>query len=189
MLSDEAGESLRNWIALRTGLVTGWEDQPEDYAPDDYIRLRVGPMMRVGRDGVRWSKPPGQPDGAEMVPTVIGQREFTLTVVVKAWSQELSQTAEVPLSQLELALQMPSFQQLLLDLNLGLIGTGPIVQSDVVVDDRVQSGAAMDIRFATSIHLTDADEGQGYIATADVETTLQGGAGGDIVLTDQVGDV
>jgi hypothetical protein len=189
VLSDEAGEQLRAWIATRSGLVTGWEDQPEQYTPEDYIELRVGPMMRVGRDGIRYEYDGDRPVGQEMVPTVIGQREFTLTVIVRAWSQELSQTAEVPLSQLELALQLPSFQQLLLDLNLGLIGTSQIVQADRVVDDRVQSGAAIDIRFATSIHLQDADEGQGYIATADVETTLHGGAGGDLVLTDQVGDV
>lgn len=189
MFSDEAGEQLRNWIALRTGLVTGWEDQPEEYAPDDYIRLRVGPMMRIGQDGIRWAHDPALPEGADMVPTVVGQREFVLTVIARSWSQELSQTAEVPLARLELALQLPSFQQLCLDLNLGLIGTGPIMQSDAVVDDRVQSGATMDIRFATSIHLTDADEGQSYIATADVETTLQGGVGGDIVTEDRVGDV
>lgn len=189
MLSDDAGEQLRAWIASRSQLVTGWEDQPEQYAPSDYIELRMGPMIRIGQDGIRWTHDPDRPAGQDMVPTVVGQREFNLTVIVRAWSQELSQTAEAPLAQLELALQMPSFQKLMLDLNLGLIGTGPIVQADRVVDDRVQSGAAMDIRFATSIHLTDADEGQSYIATADVETTLQGGVGGDIVIEEQVGDV
>jgi hypothetical protein len=188
VLSDEAGEQLRAWFATRSGLVTGWEDQPEGYLPNDYIELRMGPMERIGQDGIRWSHDPSKPAGQDMVPTVVGQREFTLTVIVRAWSQELSQTAEAPLSQLELALRLPSFQQLCLDLNLGLIGTGPIVQADRTVDDRVQSGAAMDIRFATSIHLTDADEGQSYIATADVETTLQGGVEGDIVTEQRVGD-
>lgn len=189
MLSDEVGETLRAWIASRSQLVTMWEDQPVGYLPEDYVELRMGPMMRVGRDGLRYEYDPARPAGAEMVPMVVGQREFTVTVIVRAWSQELSQTAETPLARLELALQMPSFQQLCRDCNLGLIGTSQIVQADRVVDDRVQSGAAIDIRFATSIHLTDTDEGQGYIETADVETTLQGGTGGDIVLTDHVGDV
>jgi hypothetical protein len=189
VLSDEAGEQLRAWIATRTGLVTGWEDQPQGYLPEDYVELRMGPMMRIGQDGIRYEYDGDRPAGQEVVPTVVGQREFTLTVIVRAWSQELSQTAEVPLSRLELALQLPSFAQLCDDLNIGVIGTSQIVQADRMVDERVQSGAAIDIRFATSIHLTDSDEGQGYIETADVETTLHGGAGGDLVLTDHVGDV
>jgi hypothetical protein len=189
VLDDDAGERLRAWIETRTKLVTGWEDQPQTYTPDGYIYLRMGPMVRIGQDGIRYTHDPTKPAGQDMIPTVVGQREFVLTVEVRAESQELSEVAEVPLSQLELALQLPSFQQLLLDLNLGLVTTGPIMQTDAVVDERVQSRAAMDIRFATSIHLTDADEGQSYIATAEVETTLQGGVGGDIVTNDLVGDV
>lgn len=189
MLDVDQGEALRAWVSSRLAMSTFWRDQPEEYRPDDYVLLSLGAMQRIGQDGIRYVHDPERPAGEDMVPTVVGQREFSLTVEVHAWSQELDQTAENPLMRLELALQLPSFQQLCLDANLGLIGTGPILQADEVVDERVQSRATMDIRFATSIHLTDSDEGQSYIATADVETTLQGGVGGDTVLTDQVGDV
>jgi len=189
VLSNEAGEQLRAWVEARTGLVTNWVDQPQAYRPDDYIELAMGAMERLGQDGLRYEFDAARPDGQQMVPTVVGQREFVLRAEAYAWSQELAQTAENPLIMLELALQLPSFRQLMLDLNLGLVSTGPLTQSDQLVDDRVQSRASLDIRFATSIHLTDADEGQGYISTADVRTTLQGGVGGDHVTNDQVGDV
>lgn len=187
MLDVDTGEALRAWISTRLSMPTFWRDQPEGYRPDDYVLLAIGAMQRIGQDGIRYVHDPAAPAGADMVPTVVGQREFTVTVEAHAWSQELDQTAENPLSRLELALQLPSFQQLCIDSNLGLIGTGPILQADEIVDERVQSRATIDIRFATSIHLTDSDEGQSYIATADVETTLQGGVGGDTVLTDHVG--
>lgn len=189
MLSDESGELLRAYIAARTQLVTVWGDQPDQYEPNDYVVLTMGNLRRVGQDGIRYEYDGGRPAGQEMVPVVTGQREFTVRVEVRAWSQELSQTGEVPLAAFEAALQLPSAQLLFEQLNLGLVTTSPITQADMVVDDRVQSRAAMDITFATSIQVSDADEGQGYIATADVETTLQGGVQGDIVLTDQVGQV
>jgi hypothetical protein len=189
VLSDDAGEQLRAWVETRTGLQTLWGEQPDAYTPGDYVVLTMGDIQRIGQDGVRYEHDPERPAGEDMVPTVIGQREFTLRVEVRAWSQELSQTAEAALWPLEAALSLPSFEQLCNDLNLGLIETGIMRQADAVVDERVQSRAAMDIRFATSIHLTDADEGQSYIATAEVETTLQGAVGGDLVLTDTVGDV
>lgn len=188
MLDNASGEQLRSWIATRTGLDVFWSDQPQEYEANDYVLLTMGPQRRIGQDGVRYVFDGSKPAGQDMVPTVVGQREFTLRIEVVAWSQELSHTAENPLGQLELALQLPSFQQLMLDLNLGLVSAGDLLQTDQVVDERVQSRAAMDIIFATSIQLSDADEAQSYIATADVQTTLQGGVHGDLVTNDQVGD-
>ena len=189
MLDNAAGERLLEWVHARTGLDTYWSDQPERYEDQDYVLLTMGGQRRVGQDGIRYAFDSGRPEGQQMVPTVVGQREFTVRVEVVAWSQELSETAEIPLTNLEAALQLPSFQQLLLDLNLGLVSTGPLVQTDQVADERMLSRAAIDIVFATSIQVSDADEGQSYIETAEVETTLQGAVAGDLVTQQQVGDV
>lgn len=189
MLDDTSGEQLRSWIATRSGLDVFWSDQPQEFEANDYVLLTMGNQRRIGQDGVRYSFDGSKPAGQDMIPVVVGQREFTLRIEVIAWSQELSQTAENPLGNLEAALQLPSFQQLLLELNLGLVSTGTLLQTDQVVDERVQSRAAVDIVFSTSIQLSDADEGQSYIATAGVQTTLQGGVHGDLVTNDQVGDV
>lgn len=188
MLDATSGEALRSWIATRTELDVFWADQPQEYEPRSYVLLAAGDIRRIGQDGVRYELDGSRPLGQQMVPTVVGQREFTVSVQVIAWDQDLDKTAERALATLEAALQLPSFQALLVEQNLGLIETLPLRQTDEVVDDRVQSRATMDIRFATSIRLTDADEGQGQIATADIETTLQGGRAGDIVLTEQVGE-
>ena len=105
------------------------------------------------------------------------------------WSQNLDLVAEAKLQPLEAALQLPAAQQLLLEQNLGLVETLPIRQTDENVDEVRQSRAAMDIKLATTIQVTDADDGQSYIETADVTTTLQGGPLGDIVIEQSVGDV
>jgi hypothetical protein len=186
VLDAVAGEALRGWFELWLGIPVFWLDQPESYRPDDYAVLALGSSTRMGQDGVRWARDATKPPGMEMIPTVVGQREFALTVEIRSWSQDLDSVAEADLAPLEAALQLPSAQQLLVTHNLGLVDTSPIRQTDELVDDRRQSRAAIDITFATSIQVTDADDGQSYIETAEVTTVLSGGPRGDVVIAQVV---
>lgn len=182
VLDAVAGEAIRSWFEIWLGIPVFWLDQPESYRPEDYAVLSIGSSQRMGQDGIRWERDVTKPPGMEMIPTVVGQREFVLTVEIRTWSQDLDSVAEADLAPLELALQLPSAQQLFLEHNLGLVDTGPIRQTDEFVDERRQSRAAIDITFATSIQLTDADDGQSYIETAEITTTLSGGPRGDVVI-------
>lgn len=185
VINDVAGEQLRAWIGQRCAAATLWSDQPQPFLPDDYVQLTVLDVVRRGQDGVRYEL--DQQTG-KLIPTVIGQREFVLRIEARAWSQELSQTAEAILLPLELALRLPSTEQLFNDLNIGLMTSGPVRQADIVVDERVQSRAVMDIRFATTIQLTDTNDAQDYIASVEYAITLHGGGNGDCSFDDWVWD-
>ncbi|HEV7717121.1 MAG TPA: hypothetical protein VGO53_16100 [Steroidobacteraceae bacterium] len=185
IIDDDAGEQLRAWLAARVDRTVMWMDQPDRYLPDDYLILGVLDIAKRGQDGVRYALDVGT---GKLVPTVVGQREFTLRVEARAWSQELSQTAGSMLLPLQAALCMPAAEQLFNALNIGLIGSGPVHTVDVIVDERAQSRAVMDIRFATSIQLTDANDAQDYIASVEYVATLSGGGSGDTAIDDSVWD-
>lgn len=182
-------EQVRVWIATVTGLPAFWRDQPEVYTPGGYVVINMVDVDTIGQDGVRYERDPDAPAGSEMVPTVIGQREFTMRLEARSWTQELALTAEAYLETIRLSLRLPSTQLLFDVLNIGLVRARIVAQSNAVVDERVQSRAVLDIRFTTSIQLTMPTEGTGYIDTVDVETTYQGGVDGPIVVPSHQGNV
>jgi hypothetical protein len=86
---------------------------------------------------------------------------------------------------------LPSAQALFEALNVGVANAAVTQQHNVLVDDRMQSVASLDIRFTAAIHerheeSTEATTGIERIVTA---TTLQGGVSGPIVLVRPINTV
>jgi hypothetical protein len=171
-------DGIKDWFEGATGLTAYWMNQARPaYAPKALGVLQIISTSKVDVDAMDYNYSVTQPTNEEMVPSVSGYRLITVSCMVVSRDQNASQDA---INYLELArtgLNRPSLNDALKAAGLTITWTSQsIVPRDVLVDNRYESRAVMDIIFRAVqfVEYTDTADTEDYIARTEVSSDLGG---------------
>jgi hypothetical protein len=165
-------ETLEAWARAQTGLPAAWRNKP--------ATMQIKLPARIELDGPTLIESPGQDwlmhedaSDTQVQPTVVGNREFTVTIRAVGRSQAGNSRGQFWIERLRASLKKPSVLALFQDANIAVVTAGPTAQYDAAFDNRVESIAAMEVRFATTIAETDelADAIAGTRLTSHIQDT------------------
>lgn len=158
-------------LAELLGIPCDWRSKPRQMTAGPRAQLDYLTGSALGIDEpVLADWPSALPTSVQA--TVYGLREFTLQVSVEAFAQTLASSARSYLETLRTRLRLPSVLVRLAALGLAVVAIERTVQLDPTQDARVQSVAAMDIRFAHGASESDAPIP--YIETVRLSSTELG---------------
>jgi hypothetical protein len=142
--------------------------------------LNVHTSRSVGVDKLRHQQDVTLPEGADLVPTVTGERQLTLSVLVQSRDQRSDQTARYVLEKLRTSLAKPSVLQAFRAAKLGFSRAEAIVDLDRHLDDRIESMASMDVHFNAVVNERDTAEADGFPERAGIAAELTSPADLDV---------
>lgn len=164
-----------NWAALQsaiatqvaavTGLTVTWANQNAQRPAYPFAELNVISESAIGRDSVTYEF-----TGGVLVPTISGQRQFTVSVRVWTASQAGGSSARSYLSTLRTSMRKASVLEALTAAGLSLVAVEASQTVDQQIDQRWYSVGLMDLRFAAVENLTDSNGN--WIETVEAEGTL-----------------
>lgn len=135
-------------------------------------RLNFPTIAPVGNDALRWEQDEELDPGEDFIPTVVGNRQVTLSILMQTRDQRPTKSATYFLEKLRTSLKKPSVRAALYAAGLAHATTSGIVPLDRVVDDRWESQASMDVIFNAVAIETDTAEQNSYMDTVGVAATL-----------------
>lgn len=178
-----------DWTTLETrlpalfgellGIPCHWRAQPQKMQQGASAVIDLLAPTSIGVDDLRWTDVADPTTGAitGVQATIVGQRELTLQVSVWSPSQKLGSSARMYLERLRTRLRWPSTLATLKELGLAHVRTEGVVDIEPEQDNRVRSGAALDVRLAYAA--SEADVAIPYIETARVQSVSVRNAAGD----------
>lgn len=182
--------ALKSWVSTQLGIDTVWRDEAQDYTVLPRAKLNMISSRGVGIDELRHNIDEGQPLGSDLVPTVSGLREFTLSIFVESDDQTAGNTAMQYLENLRTSLSKPSVIAGFKAAEVAWQRAEPVVPIEQKFDDFVESAASLDVVFNANANEADTDEGGSYVSTAEVTAHLLDPGGSDVGWVDEImGDV
>ena len=138
------------------------------------VRCRLNFMSSrdLGVDELRYEQDTDLPAGEDFVPTVSGNRQLTLSLLLQSRDQRAECTARWHLEKLRTSLRKPSVKTALRAAGLAYTTAESVVQLDRHVDDRWESQASLDIHFNAVVNERDTDEAGSYVDKASIAATL-----------------
>lgn len=134
-----------------------------------FAMLKLSPARKVGGlDEVNLSENDSHV-GAEMIQTVRGHREVTLTLEVFSNAVVNGKTASDYIERALISLRLPTQLYSLRQAGLSLVGWDNVVDLSVLVATAYQSRAQVDVKFYL---LDTVSEATGYIETVEVTPTI-----------------
>lgn len=166
--------ALHIWVATATDLPPQnciWANQHAPQPSLPYLTLKLSPFRKVpGQDAKTTVYDGTQPAGSEIVETITGNREFTLTL--EAFSSSVTGAA-MALAYLEaalIALSLTDQVDTLLASGISIVDWDTPIDVSALIATAFQSRATVDVRFTTADQVTG---NYGYIAQADVGVTIK----------------
>lgn len=148
-------------------VVWAFQSAPQPKLP--YAMLKLSPARKVGGlDEVNLTEDDSKV-GAEMIETVRGHREVTLTLEVFSNAVTNGKTAMDYIERALIALRLPTRLYALRSAGLSFVGWENVLDLTQIVSAGYQSRAQCDIKFYL---LDTVSESTGYIETAEVTPTI-----------------
>lgn len=173
---------LLAWVKTATGMPGAWRDKPGTMQVKLPARIELdGPTLieQRGQDWLIYEDDDVDPDADPTVtPTVVGNREFLVTVRSVGRSQEGNSRGQYWIERLRASLKKPSVLEAFREANIAVVMAGPTHQYNAPFDNRVESIAAMEVRFATTI--AEQDTAADTIGHAVVTSHVQGVTGTEL---------
>lgn len=142
-------------VKALTKLPTHWKNQKDNVmVPKLVARVELdGPLNiePVGEDEVQYVDAFDDDDLPVVNPTVVGQREFDITVRVVSRSQTGNKTSQYWLELLRTALRRPSVTLELNDAGLAVLTIGKSASFDAPFEERWESIAIANLRLSTVV--------------------------------------
>lgn len=170
-------DAIRQWAADGTGLPVSWAGEAGTMQLKMPARIEIdGPTMivPVGQDWLLHEN-----EGTTKVtPTVVGNRELTVVVRAVSRSAAPNNRGQFWIERLRASLKKPSVLATFADANIAIVNAGSTAQYNAPNDNRVESIAAMEVRFATTI--SEADEAGDAIAGTRLTSHFEGADGEEL---------
>lgn len=170
--------TVAGWAVAQSGLPVYWVGAPQPMQLKPRIELD-GPLAieQRGTDWILWSEP-ADASGSGVVPTAVGNRELTIIIRAIGRSASPNDRAQYWIERLRTSLHMPSVLAHFHSGGLAIVRSGPIAQYDAPIDNRIESIAAAEIRFATTV--ADADAVLDTIAAVQLSSHIQDESGTEL---------
>lgn len=169
---------IKAWFEGATGLSAYWMNQSRPaYTPKALGVLQIISTSKVDVDALDYNYSALQAAGEEMVPSVSGYRLITVSCMVVSRDQTAAADAVQYLELARASLNRPSLKDALAEAGLQISWTSQsIMPRDVLVDNRYESRAVMDIVFRAVqyIEFTETADTAEYIERTEVSTTIDG---------------
>lgn len=183
-------DTLREWMARASGLRTFWRGEAVPIEDRPYAELAIGSSQGLGVDETRIEYDDTRSLGKELIRTQCGNRLFTLSCRVRTRDQSPTGAARFYLEKVRTALKKASSLEMFRTAQLAVVAAEPLINLDVIFDDREESQAVMDVRFATVANETDAHDQGGYITTVELRSNkLKDQSGTDLPDKLQIDDI
>ena len=166
--------AIKNWAGTWSGLPVIWDEEPSGWIPKAYIQLRIGSVRDLGIDAVDYSYVSSNPAGMQMVPEIMGQREFTVDVLCINRSQQSTAVARHHLERLRTSLSIPSVRDGFTAAGIAFIDAFQDTTQGHIFQDRMESRGVMELHFAAAIHVAATDSGIGYFDKIRLTLNLDG---------------
>jgi|GEM_PF-4521396 len=166
-------DTLREWFYRLSGLPTYWHGEAVENVEHPFAELRVDSSQGLGVDETRETVDPAAQDGSEITRQQWGNRLFTLTCRVETRDQTPAGAARNYLEKVRIGLMKPSSLAYLRTACLALVASEPVLDQDRFFQDRQESVADMDVRFATVATETDPKEAGGYFDRIEATSNLK----------------
>lgn len=181
---------LKRWFEHATGgLQVVFQEEPRpfvDPVKGAFGLLNVLSIAPLGVDETRVALDLSAPIGQECVPTLTGLRRMTISCQVESFSQEPNESARSYLECARSRLRTAFAKHLFCQVNMALIDAQPTLNLDYMVDERMRSRGAFDVRFGIAACML--DEPLGSIASVAIKSNTLNDDGGNptIVQIDEV---
>lgn len=189
LTADTIRPAIKAWVESQLpNASVVWENEAEaaGFQPQTVVRLNTLTSGAVGIDELRWTHDAGEPDPAiDFTPTVSGNREFTLSILVSNRDQRATLDAHWHLEKLRTSLQKPTVRDALRVAGLSLQRYQPIQPLNEERKGRVESKASMDVIFNAVVNDTDTAEAGSYVEKAGITGTLYDLDGEDVGWVDE----
>lgn len=173
--------AAKAWASKYTGLPAVMEDDPREWLGKAFVELSTSASQGLGVDEVRYIHDPDLSPAADMVPSYVGNRLFTLSVKIDSRSQDPDADAQHYLELLRTSLARPSVKAAFYAAGFSVAETLGLISQKRRVDGRIESFALMDLRCNTKAEVVDEGEDAiGYIERVKVSSTLTPSAGVDL---------
>lgn len=172
-------DMLSAWLSSQLGVVAIREKSARPQPPRPYVSFKRDNLVGVHEDARMKVTNLGNPQGEEIERTLVGHREFHVTVQAYSDDTTSNKDAMSMMSIIYASLSFPDVRRQFRRANVAIIDPESIIDLSAVVAGLWVSRAALDIRCRTlSIVLADKI---GYIGNVNINLTLQTGVNGDIV--------
>lgn len=166
--------AVKDWLEVVTGLpATMINEQRKHLIRVNGFCVVDNPTSIVASGQDYWEEVEGS-DPDQIIPTVVGRREFSIPVKVISRSQTANKTARFFLEKARTSLKKPSVLEHFRANELAIVQLGPTVDFDSPHDDREESIAVAELRLACSV--VDTDTEIGTIGTVEVSSHLEDGS-------------
>lgn len=155
-----------------------WQHEQRPWVGKARALLRMHTTRSRGVDQVKWDQDVTLPAGADMVPTVFGVRELTLSILVETRDQTAAGDAQVHLERLRTSLRLPTVQAAFRAAGLAFAASVPVVNLDEVVQNRMESRAVLDVFFNAIAELTEpTSSADSYVEKVETSADFDTGDG------------
>ncbi len=151
-----------NWQALKAALRTmaanasglaetkiEWRDGKRTMMQHPYLTLRILASSHLGQDQVTYEFDGSLSPDPDVVPTVSGQRIFTLSIEARSRENSDGLEAMAILECLRSSLRKPSIVAALNAAKLSIVRHEGLVDASTPADERVESRAVLDVVLST----------------------------------------
>jgi hypothetical protein len=171
---------VKQWAASVTAMPCAWRNDPQTMQIKAPARIELdGPhsIVGVGQDWLQHTQVLDEDDEptGQLVPTVVGNREFTVTIRAVSRSQDGNESGEFFCEKLRTSLKLTSVQEHFRASEIAVVRCGKSQPFDAPFDGRWEAISAMELRLAAAISQSDISVGQ--IAAVGVSSLLQDSAG------------
>jgi hypothetical protein len=174
--------AIKTWVeAQGSGLTAQWRDAAGAWQGKAFARLHLG----AGVDWIVWTQDEDLDPGVDMVPTVQGCREMTLSILVRSRNQDY--TAMGYLEKIRSSIHKPSVKTALRTAGLAVATAEAITDLEGWSDDRTESVASLDVHLNMVENEEDALEVDGYVETASVGSNFVDEAEAEVEAVDIFG--
>lgn len=170
-------DPLREWFCEASGLATYWFGEEVENVDNPYCELQVGASRGLGVDESRQTYDGTQAAGKEVVRSQYGNRLFMLSCRAQTRDHRPNYAARFYLEKVRTALYKRTSLAVFGAADLALVEALPLVNLDRVFQDRQNSRAMLDIRFATIATEVDPHEKGGYIDKTEITSDLRDAGG------------
>lgn len=166
-------DTLREWFSDASGIATYWFGEDVENLEHPYIELQINSSDGLGVDETREEYDDTQPAGEKIIRSQYGNRLFVLSAEAHTRDQTPTGAARYYLEKIRTALFKESTVPVFSAARLAFVGAEPLVNLDKIFQDRLESRAMMDIRFATIATETDPKERGTYIEETEISSDLK----------------
>lgn len=172
-------EVVENALVALVRTSTGFGEQQVYLSDQDgitpgsnYATIRIGDLIKKGRDAIRRDFDAARPAGQEVRRRTMGMRNVTVTFQIFTPGVTVGNlSARAIAAKLEADLGLPSVREPLNTVGLGILNTGNVKWMPRVDNTEFEGRAILDVLFAVPQGTSDAT---GYITKVNVTPTIDG---------------